>query len=160
MDDKGIFFGTNTNDCVKVFGMEHWWGNIWRRQAGYVTDGSGLQKTKLTWGKQDGSTVIGYNTDGSGYVTIPNSNGTGSSGGYINTSIVNERGWFPKNASGSASTYECDGFWFVANCYAYVGGSCGDGSRCGAWSVGLNAAVSLADWSIGASISCKPVQPS
>ena len=37
----------------------------WRRIAGWIDD-KGIQKIKLTYGQSDGSTVDGYNTDGSG----------------------------------------------------------------------------------------------
>ena len=48
---------------------------------------------------------------------------SGTSGGYISDSVVNEYGWFPKTASGSQTTYECDGLWFnnSQSNYAIVG---------------------------------------
>lgn len=37
MNDKGLFWGTNDGlSGVKVFGMEHWWGNLARATSGIV----------------------------------------------------------------------------------------------------------------------------
>lgn len=160
MNTRGLFWGTNgTGNGVKVFGIENWWGNQWRRIAGYI-NANGTQKIKLTYGKEDGSTVVGYNTDGSGYIALSNATPGGTSGGYISTAVMNEYGYFPKTASGSETTYDCDGLWFNNGQvdYAAVGGGCGYGFLCGALCVGLAVAVSAAGWDIGASISCKPLK--
>ena len=84
---------------------------------------------------------------------------SGTSGGYISDSVVNEYGWFPKTASGSQTTYECDGLWFnnSQSNYAIVGGACDDGFLDGPWYVSLNNAVSYAYWNGGATVSCKPL---
>lgn len=118
-----------------------------------------LKKIKLTYDKTDGSTVNGYNTTGEGYITLGNMTPSGTSGGYISDSVVNEYGWFPKTASGSQTTYECDGLWFnnSQTDYALVGGACVLGFLAGPWSVSLNGAVSGASWSVGATVSCKPL---
>jgi hypothetical protein len=159
MNQKGLFWGTNsTGSGVKVFGIEHWWGNQWRRIAGYVNV-SGTQKIKLTYGKDDGSTIVGYNQTGDGYIVINNCTPAGTSGGYVSDSVVNEYGWFPKTASGSQTTYECDGLWYnnSQTDFAFVGGSCDHGFLAGAWYVNLGSAASNSYWSVGASISCKPL---
>ena len=75
LDTAGQFYGsvTGQNSFVKVFGMENWWGAIYRRAAGFVADGS-TAKVKLTYGTSDGSTVSSYNTSGNGYIaagTLP-----------------------------------------------------------------------------------------
>jgi hypothetical protein len=158
MDAKGLFYGTNgTGVGVKVFGIENWWGNQWRRIGGWINS-NGTQKVKLTYGTQDGSTTTGYNTDGTGYISLGLTPG-GTSGGYISASTMNAYGLFPQTASGSDSTYECDGLWFSNSQvdYACGGGCCGDDLRVGAFCSSLNVAVSHSGWSFGASLSCKPL---
>ena len=158
MNTKGLFWGNQDNvSGVKVFGMEHWWGNQWRRIAGWIND-KGNQKVKMTYGQSDGSTVNGYNTDGSGYINI-GCTPSGTSGGYINKMTVTENGLIPTTASGSATTYYTDGLWFNNSQvdYAYVGGGSGSGSLVGALYAFLNFTVSYADWSGGAALSCKPL---
>ena len=162
---KGLFFGTNSgtvasnsfNNCVKVFGMENWWGLQWRRIGGWI-NANGTQKIKLTYSTADGSTVNGYNTDGSGYVSVASATPAGTSGGYINACKTVGYGRVPYQASGSETTYECDGLWFNNSQvdYAYVGGLSNDGAEVGAFCSSLYYAASFAYWNIGASISCKP----
>ena len=83
LNDKGLFFGYNDGShSVKVFGMENWWGNHWRRYAGHLLVG-GTQKVKLTHGTQDGSTDSDYDQTGSGYLTVTGATPTGTSSGYI-----------------------------------------------------------------------------
>lgn len=159
MNNNGLFYGTNgTGKGVKVFGMEHWWGNQWRRIAGWINS-YGTQKIKLTYGQSDGSTVDGYNTDGTGYIEIPNSTPNGSSGGYISKVLFNENGLIPTTTNGSQTTYYCDGLWFNNSQidYALVGGGSSDGYRVGAFYSNLNNAVSVAGWHSATSLSCKPL---
>lgn len=155
MNKKGLFWGTNgTGSGVKVFGMENWWGNQWRRIAGLVNV-SGTQKYKLTYGKEDGSTVNGWNTDGSGYKTVANGTPSGTSGGYLNQMIWNADGMFGKTASGSETTYYCDGMWFnnSQTDYALVGGACFASWHCGAFALHLGNLVSRASWDVGVALS-------
>ena len=92
MNTKGLFWGTNgTWNGVKVFGMEHWWGNQWHRIGGWIND-KGTQKIKMTYGQSDGTAVNGYNTDGTGYIEIPNSTPSGTNGGYINKMLITDNG--------------------------------------------------------------------
>lgn len=155
MNTRGLFYGTNgTGVGVKVFGMENWWGNLWRRIAGWINV-SRTQKIKLTYGTQDGSTVTGYNTTGTNYLTLSSATPSGTSGGYISEVQFNEYGLFPKVASGSSSTYYCDGLWFNNEQpnYAFVGGYCNRGLLVGAFCSYLSNAVSVPDWSVGAALS-------
>lgn len=156
MNQKGLFWGTNASGKgVKVFGIENYWGNRWDRIAGYMYVNN-IIKVKLTYGLQDGSTVMGYNKDGTGYVELPNSTIGGSNGGYISKGYTNKYGFFPKTVSGNASTYECDGCWFAGGTmYALVGG-CGLGLLVGPLYVDLDYAASNSSWDVGASCSCKP----
>ena len=67
-------------------------------------------------------------------------------------------GRIPTVASGSETTYECDGLWFnnTIVAVALFGGARGGGSRCGlsCWNVGIPASYVYTD--IVASLSCKP----
>ena len=160
MDDKGLFWGSNVSSSsarngVKVFGMENWWGNQWRRFAGLILD-SGTYKFKMGYGTSDGSTTQGYNLTGDGYVSSGITPG-GTSGGYINIIDYSNRMSLPKTASGSSSTYYCDGSWFNNSivAVAYRGGYCRYGAPCGAFYLAVNSAASGAHWHIGAALSFK-----
>ncbi len=160
MNTKGMFWGEDDQTSgVKVFGMENWWGNLWRRTAGWIND-NGTQKVKITEGTHDGSTVTGYNLDGSGYVTIADATPSGTSGGYI-SSMKNDLafGRIPVTASGSATTYEADGFWFNNGQvdYALCGGHWHHALLVGPLCASLNSAASSAYTHVGAALSCKPL---
>ncbi len=157
MNDKGLFYGENTGKAgVKVFGMENYWGNQWRRTCGlnYV---NGVIKVKLSPSTKDGSTASNYNTDGSGYITIPNSTITGTSGGYIKKMLFTEYGMFESEVGGSSSTYFTDGGWFnnTINAFAFFGGPLDYGLRCGASFVHLDGVAGGVGWHIGAPLSYK-----
>ena len=155
---KGLFWGENTGKlAVKVFGMENYYGNQWRRTVG-LNLVNGVYKTKLTPSTADGSTVKGYNTDGTGYVSLGNTAPSGTSGGYISKSLYTEHGIVFVVVSGSSSTYEADGGWFnnAIITLAFVGGNLGHSWRCGPSCVNANNAPTLSGWDIGAAPSCKP----
>ena len=155
-DTKGLFWGSSgTTSVVKVFGMENWWGNIYRRIAGW-TISSGYSSIKLTYGTSDGSTTTGYNTDGSGY--LKNSIALTSSG-YIDKMCVFNNCILPKSANGSASTYYCDKEYSSSNSgyYAFVGGYYGVGSNCGAFYGDLGVTPSHSYSVYGSALSCKPL---
>lgn len=156
MNGKGMFWGSQDKTSgVKVFGMENWWGNLWRRVAGYMNL-SNVIYTKLTYDTSDGSTVKGYNLTGSGYVRQGVI--SGSSGGYISAMTYTSIAIVPKTTSGSDTTYYADGCWFSSGTmYACVGGSWDDSSLVGAFYGFLHSPVSFAAASIGAALSCKPV---
>ena len=159
MNTRGMFWGSNNGtDGVKVFGMEHFWGNLWRRTAGWIND-KGTQKVKLTRGTHDGSTATDYNTTGSGYKTISGATPTGTSGGYIKTMKTEAFGRLPVDASGSSSTYEADGMWYNNSQvnYACVGGGWADGLVVGPFCALLNYAASDSGSARGAALSCKPL---
>ena len=159
MNTKGMFWCSNDGTSgVKVFGMENLWGNLWRRIAGWV-NANGTQKVKLTRGTHDGSTATDYNTDGSGYLTVPGATPSGTSGGYIKTMKTMPYGRIPYDASGSATTYEADGLWFSNNHinYGFVGGSWDNGFMCGPFYAALNRTASYSDRYVVAALSCKPL---
>ena len=157
MNTKGLFWGAGDKTSgVKVFGMENWWGNIFRRIAGWCISG-GTQKVKLTRGTKDGTTVGDYNFDGNGYKTISGVNLTRS--GYISKMKTEPFGRFPMEANGSTTTFEADQVWADSGngYYAYVGGGWGGGLGCGPFSANLYVEPSYADTRIGAALSCKPL---
>lgn len=164
MDAKGLFWGDDDYaHGVKVFGMENWWGNQWRRYAGHVLDGNNGQKVKMTYGRQDGSGVDGYkqstsSSDYSGYLSV-GAQPSGSSGSYISQMLFTDKGMMPKNASGTATTFFCDGLWFNAGQvdYALRGGHCNYDLLVGAFYCLLSDHASSSYWSIGAAVSLKPL---
>lgn len=157
MDAKGLFWGSNDEEVgVKVFGMENFWGNLWRRQVGWVLV-SGTQKVKLTEGTQDGSTGTGYNETGEGYISVSDATPSGTSGGYVSTNVVEPYGLLPKVASGTATTYSCDGLLFnnEGTRLVCVGGDWGHGALVGAACAYLAFAPSNAGARFGAAPSYK-----
>lgn len=161
MNTKGLFWGNQDNvSGVKVFGIEHWYGNMWRRIGGWIND-KGTQKIKMTYGQSDGSTTDGYNVTGSGYISIGGATPSGTNRGYISKMLITDNGLIPTIASGSVTTYYCDGLWFNNSQvdYAYVGGNSNIASLVGALCSSLGLASSNAAWDIGAALSCKPLAP-
>ena len=157
MNTKGLFWGAGDKTSgVKVFGMENWWGNIFRRIAGWCISG-GTQKVKLTRGTKDGTTVGDYNFDGNGYKTISGVNLTRS--GYISKMKTESFGRFPMEANGSTTTFEADQVWADSGngYYAYVGGSWDNDLDCGPFYAILYFVPSNAGTYVGAALSCKPL---
>ncbi|MBP5163248.1 MAG: hypothetical protein ILP16_09780 [Spirochaetales bacterium] len=163
---KGLFFGTNSGaialnsygNAVKVFGMENWYGLQWRRYVGHIMD-NGVQKVKLTYGTEDGSTATDFNFTGSGYITTAAAAPSGTSGGYISKEYFCDEGMFPVEASGTASTFDCDGLWFNNSIVAVPlrGGASYAGALVGSFYVTLYSAATTAHWHFGAAVSCKPL---
>ena len=159
MNTKGLFWGDDDETSgVKVFGMENWWGNLWRRTAGWMLVNR-TQKLKLTRGTHDGSTATDYNTAGNGYLSVSGATPEGSSGGYIKTTKNEPYGRIPFDATGSSTTYEADGLWYADSetTYAIVGGGWDDGLLVGPFCAGLRNAPSDAGSVVGAALSCKPL---
>ena len=157
MNTKGLFWGAGDKTSgVKVFGMENWWGNIFRRIAGWCISG-GTQKVKLTRGTKDGTTVGDYNFDGNGYKTISGVNLTRS--GYISKMKTEPFGRFPMEANGSTTTFEADQVWADSGngYYAFVGGYWDNGLNCGPFFADLYFEPSDAYTYVGAALSCKPL---
>lgn len=158
LDTKGLFWGNKDNKtCVKIFGMENWWGNTYHRIGGWVSD-NGVQKIKLTYGQLDGSTVDGYNTDGSGYISI-GATPSSKTGGYISKMNFINYGLLPAVLSGSSTTYYTDGMWYNNSIVSYiiVGGSSGSELYTGAFYTSTNNTTSYTNYTLNASPSCKPL---
>lgn len=158
LDTKGLFWGNKDNKtCVKIFGMENWWGNTYRRIGGWVSD-NGVQKIKLTYGQLDGSTVDGYNTDGSGYISI-SATPSGITGGFISKMNFINYGLLPVVLSGSSTTYYTDCMWYNNSIVSYiiVGGCSDSGLGAGAFYMSTNNTTSYTNYTLNASPSCKPL---
>ena len=166
-DAKGLFYGTNSGvaatytNAVKIFGMENYWGFMWRRMQGLVNV-SGTEKYKMTRGRADGSSADDYvvsntGSDYSGYMTggtLPS-----ASGSYIDKMQFDQNQFCPKTAGGTAATDYSDGLWTNngQTNFALRGGASGHGASVGAWGLGLDIAASFAHWPVGAALSCKPL---
>lgn len=165
MNDKGLFWGSSANTYgVKVFGMENWWGNQWRRYAGHIMVDY-VQKFKMTYGIQDGSAQDGYLTsttasDYAGYLTGatgPNTNN------YVKEMQFLAIGCFMTKTVGGTSVdsahYWCD-YWYQNSGlrYALRGGHCAySAGSVGPFYVNLNDAPDHTTWNVGAAPSCKPL---
>lgn len=156
LNNKGLFYGTQGNDSIKVFGLENFYGDRWDRIVGWVSV-NGKQKVKCTYGTEDGSTATGYNTTGDGYIPIEGISFSGTSAQYCKDTKLTPYGLIPYSTGASATTYECSGLFYVTNITAVsiVGGCCHDtllvpGSNF------INAG-SLSNWAVGGSSSCKPL---
>ena len=156
LDDKGLFFGdtVETVTAVKTFGIENFWSLAWHRVAGCISVDNVL-KTKLTYGRADGSGTIGYNSTGNGYIaetSIPTANG------YISKMKFSERGFMTKAVAGSTNKFYCDYFYQSSGTrHLLVGGSSDSGAAAGAFYLALSYAFSSASWAIAASLSLKPL---
>lgn len=145
----GPFWGKSdqTSD-VKVFWVEGHWGNIWEGMSGLINYNGNI-RTKM---------VPPYNFDGAGYRVTGITPG-GTSGGYISAqSVTDASGFVPKTASGSATTYMCDGLWFNNGQvdYALVGGRWSYGLLCGSRCVNLSNAASFSYADVGSRLSYLP----
>lgn len=160
MNNKGLFWGKNASSSsdksgVKVFGMENWWGNIYRRTAGLILTGGSTIRAKYCYSTSDGSTTSGYNSTGSGYINtgvVP----TGSNY-YLRYNNFANGTMIPYEADGSSTTYYCDYFYYTTSssktAYALCGGVYYSESLCGAFYVYLGYAASISLSYLGASLS-------
>lgn len=145
----GPFWGASdeTSD-VKVFWIEGFWGNVWEGMRGLINN-KGTIMAKM---------VPPYNFDGTGYVNTGKTPG-GTSGGFISTGVMtDEAGFVPVTASGSGTTYYCDGMWFNNGQvdYALVGGRWDGALLCGPRFVALNLAASYTYANVGSRLSFIP----
>ena len=155
-DAKGLFYGdiSGTSTAVKVLGMENLWGCRWHAVAGLIND-NGTLKVKMTYGVADGSSAIGYNPTGAGYLNYGSTYGTD---GFVKKMQAdNTMGYKIIETAGTDATYYCD-YYYVNNSqsnYALLGGSPRGGASCG-FCVCLDSEAATASWLIGGSLSCRP----
>lgn len=149
LNGKGQFFGyTSTTQAVKVFYCENFFANYWKRLRGLLLI-NGVYHVKA---------VPPYNSTGEGY-TNTGLTPSGTSGGYCSRmEMTSDIGRIPTVASGSETTYECDGLWFnnTIVAVALFGGGRGNGSRCGLSCWNVNNPATHVDTYFVASLSCKP----
>lgn len=155
LNDKGLFWGSLSSDAsgVKVFGMENFYGCIWRRIAGLIGTSAGFAY-KLTYGTADGSTATGYNSTGTGYLTVsgkPNANGN------VKTMNFGFYGFLPETVGGNETDYWSEYFYTGSSGYAIVGGASYGKTRNGASDIALGYNFSVTNSLISTVLSCKPV---
>lgn len=158
MNGKGQFYGkSNGTYGVKIFGMENFFGNLWRRVRGLINI-NGSYRIKMTYDQTDGSTTDGYNLDGTGYINA-GSIGTTAAWVYPEHDIVRDNCILAQTNGGSETTYYCDATNLAASgtFYAFLGGSWNNTGRVGVFCVHLGHAASDANTSAGAALSCKPL---
>jgi hypothetical protein len=133
---KGRFWGDDaTNVAVKVFFIEHFWGNYWKRLSGLLYSDAADILIKAT--PPYSLTGVEYtNTD-----VTP----TGTSGQYITAGTLTDAGFLPTTAGGSDSTYFADTLNYgtpAAGVFnvALVGGYRVAAGRCGSWACLLSGA--------------------
>ena len=158
-DKKGMFYGDNNNGCVTVFFIQNWWGNIWKITNGLLQK-NGKLYVKMTYGRQDGSSVDGYlQTDVTGYIdTGVTFSGTVSQHYIKNMKLVAGYALVPTpDSGGSSSTYFCDGFWSNSSLvgFARFGSHPYDGLLVGAFALTVPYAVSHSAWYYGVALSYK-----
>jgi hypothetical protein len=148
LKDKGRFWGDDATDAaVKVFFIEHFWGNYWKRMSGLLYSDAAKILIKST--PPYSLTGVGYtNTD----VTL-----TGTSGEYVAAGILTDAGFLPTTAGGSDSTYFADALFYATPAagvfnVAMVGGNRANAGRCGSWACSLDNA-GVVDTTVGASLS-------
>lgn len=145
----GRFWGDDATDVgVKVFFIEHFWGNYWKRMSGLLYNDVAHILVKAT--PPYSLTGVGYTDTG----VTP----TGANGQYITAGTLTDAGFIPTTAGGSDSTYFADGLYYVTPAagvfnVALVGGSRGDAGECGSWACALWHGAGVAHASIGASLS-------
>ncbi|MBR2213009.1 MAG: hypothetical protein IJ889_01075, partial [Eubacterium sp.] len=122
--------------------------------AGLIND-NGTLKVKMTYGVADGSSAIGYNPTGAGYLNYGSTYGTD---GFVKKMQAdNTMGYKIIETAGTDATYYCN-YYYVNNRqsnYALLGGDSGCGSHCG-FSVSLGVGAGVAGWTIGGALSCRP----
>lgn len=158
---KGMFYGKQSNAVCKVFGMENWFADAWRRMAGLVLS-SGALLYKMTYGTADGSSSAGYIESDSAptnYKTSGITIATNLSSSYIVKQTAKTDGaLIPSTFAGANATYYSDACWSATGVkYARVGGGCGNGSACGAFALSVAHALSVSAWDNGCALSLKPL---
>lgn len=156
-NDKGLFWGSKDDYThpVKVFGMENWWGCVFRRNAGLLCKDSKYY-IKLTKGTSDGTTVNDYSfTSISGYIQSGVSSPQSSN--LIKKMSFSQYGYFPAEVSSTNASWSS---WLaVWNYYSEVSSALMGGvnyARTGAFEIDF-AKEPASAYTISSCLSCKPV---
>ena len=155
MIGKGMFAGTKATGGMIAFGTENLFANYWKRVLGLMVK-DGVFVLKLSYDTSDGSTVVGYNLDGTGFFNTGISS-VGANNSYISKmQIVGGACLVPTTIGGSATTDYCDSLWQAEGGSALVGGAYDVGASCGLFCLDVYNAPSYADGFIGGSLSYIP----
>lgn len=123
---KGMIYGeTSGKQQVCFLGIEDFYGNVWQIVDGMYCDGS--YNTKVT---PDNKT---FNDNGSGFKNIGRFVSSYSSGKTSKVAHSSEGGFFPKEFSGSDTTYYCDYGSVRSGDFGASGGCYGNGADVGAF---------------------------
>ena len=167
LDKKGLFYGKNDKTTgVKIFGMEHWWGNIYRNTLGWFERNSETRYCKMT--AEGGYDLDFENFKTSNDWTIPEpyqqwqvTQGTPYISGWLVQLRYDNQYWFYPNsvkngtADGSNSTFYRDYINTGSNCIRSYARYYRDDLSAGAFThaaQGINSVSSV----YGASISMRP----
>lgn len=159
LNKNGLFYGFSSSQPVKVFGIENYWGNYRRVTMGFMIYNNNA-KVKMTYDMSDGSTVVGYNLSGNGYVEVCPVNNYGYN--YISKQKYSKYGLISSSYNGSATTYYCDFFGTLTSNGTYYCLTGGSRSENNAKGVGIfynntSNGVSWTNDSVNATLSCKPL---
>ena len=147
LKEAGQFFGyDSTNQAVKVFYIENFWGNYWKRMAGMIMALDGEIHTKMI-PPYPSPELPGENVMPDGY-TPTGVTPSGTYSMYLKDAVVlNNAGFIPFATGGSATEYYTCGLWYTIGTtikYARAGGFLYGGALCGAGSVFLAYPLSFA----------------
>ena len=139
---RGWIFGESAGYTQMCFlGIEDFWGNIFQWVDGMKTDGS--YNVLVT---PDNKT---FNDDASRFKNVGKFVSSGT-GGYVSkVAHTNEGGFFPKEFSGSNTTYYSDYGYANSGCFAEFGGSWNDGLNAGAFLLSVDSSASNSYSSLG-----------
>lgn len=139
---NGMCYGTtSTLVPMKLFGIENFWGNIYKWLDGICTD---VNYNILT-------ATDNFNDSGSGYNSYSSGIASGISGYMVKAQGSTEKGFVLKSGSGgSSSTYYSDYAVLIASHVARFGGSWCSSLDAGAFALYLNNSASAAYTNVGA----------
>jgi len=145
--------GTDTQ-CMAVFGLENWWGNLWQYTIGLNVIGGG----NIRIVKPDGTGALAEQLAAGSYLETSGFTPVVASGSYPSAYLFADpvKGLFlPSNASGgSSTTHLCDGYWGAnAGGTTYIllaGGYWNRAALAGVGCLAANYAVGDVDASVGA----------
>lgn len=138
---SGWCYGETTGKKqMKLFGIEDFWGNLFWWIDGIYSDSN---RNILTATQNFNDTGSGYTNNGQGATSDV-------SGWLSDVQGTSDTGFVAKTASGSSTTYYCDGGYLSASCCAYFGGRWDNGDNAGAFQLYVNYAASYANTYLGA----------
>ena len=156
LKSAGQFMGYNTTtQAVKVFFIENYWANYWKRMSGMLLATNGEIRTKLVPpytqppAPAEDFMPAGYANTG----VVP----SGVSGAHLKNAVVSPTsGFLPAINGGVENTYYTCGVWYAIGTtikWALVGGARNNAGLCGAGTVYLNNPLSAPTSLIGAALS-------